>query len=59
MNYNEAGALFGLVLILLGALSGATGNSLLKTLGDVNMLSVSVWMSLVAPASTIGNIAYF
>lgn len=59
VNRAEAGALGGLALILLAALCGASGNNILKSLGGgsakgkaaqpVDMLSVSVWMSLVAP----------
>ncbi len=43
------GGIVGLVLILLAALSGASGNNVLKSLGGVNMLGVAVWMSLVVP----------
>ncbi|MEM7223721.1 MAG: EamA family transporter [Pseudomonadota bacterium] len=49
INRAEAGALGGLGLILLAALSGALGNNLLKSLGKVEMLGVAVWMSLAAP----------
>ncbi len=45
----ESGALFGLLLILIAALCGASGNNLLKSLGQVDMLAVAVWMSLSAP----------
>ena len=49
VNRAEAGALGGLVLILLGALSAAGGNNLMKSLGRVDMLGVAVWMSLAVP----------
>ncbi|MGI9502726.1 MAG: EamA family transporter [Geminicoccaceae bacterium] len=45
----EVGGLLGLGLILLAALCGAAGNNFLKSLGQVDMLGVSVWMSLAAP----------
>ncbi len=44
----EVGAAAGLVLILMGALCGAVGNNFLKKLGNVDMVGVSVWMSLPA-----------
>ena len=46
---SETGALGGLVLILIAALCGASGNNLLKSLGTVDMLGVAIWMSLAAP----------
>ena len=46
---SETGALSGLVLILIAALCGASGNNLLKSLGTVDMLGVAIWMSLAAP----------
>jgi len=46
---SEAGGLFGIGLILLAAVCGAVGNNILKSLGRVEMLGVSVWMSLVVP----------
>jgi O-acetylserine/cysteine efflux transporter len=49
VNRAEGGALVGLVLVLLGALSAACGNNLLKSLGAVPMLGVTVWMSLAVP----------
>ncbi len=44
-----AGALTGLVLILIAALCGAFGNIVLKSLGGADMLGVAVWMSMAAP----------
>jgi len=49
VNCAEAGSLLGLALVLLGALSAACGNNLLKSLGPVPMVGVAVWMSLAAP----------
>jgi len=49
VNRAESGALVGLGLILIAALSGASGNILLKSLGKVQMLAVAVWMSLAVP----------
>ncbi|MEM8811100.1 MAG: EamA family transporter [Pseudomonadota bacterium] len=45
----QGGALIGLGLILVAALSGAGGNIVLKSLGNADMLGVAVWMSVVAP----------
>lgn len=45
----EVGGALGLGLILLAALCGAVGNNLLKSLGQVDMFGVAVWMSLAAP----------
>lgn len=39
----------GLILTLCGALSWAIGNTILKKVDDVDMLSLMVWMSLVPP----------
>ena len=44
----EVGALTGLALVLSAALCGASGNNVLKSLSGVDMLGVSVWMSLAA-----------
>ncbi len=41
--------ILGPVLIVVAALSVAGGNTVLKSLGKVNMLGVAVWMSLAAP----------
>lgn len=41
--------LLGLTLCLLGALSWAMGNVLLKCVGEVNMLSLVVWGGLLPP----------
>ncbi len=49
VNRAETGALLGVALILLAALCGASGNSVLKSLGEVDMLGVAVWMSLAVP----------
>ena len=49
VNRAEAGSFAGLLFVLLGALSGACGNNLLKSLGRVQMLGVAVWMSLAVP----------
>ncbi len=46
---SQAGSLVGMGLILTAALSAAAGNNLLKSLGDADMLGVSVWMSLAVP----------
>ena len=46
---SEVGAVVGLALVLVAAFCGASGNNLLKSLGKVDMLGVSVWMSLAAP----------
>lgn len=44
----EDGGLIGLVLVLIAALCGASGNNILKSLGKVDTLGVAVWMSLAA-----------
>lgn len=43
----QGGALLGFVLMIAAALCGASGNVVLKTVGQVRMISVVVWMSLV------------
>lgn len=48
-DYFVDGALVGLALIMVAALSAATVNTIFKTLGKVDMLGVSVWMSLASP----------
>lgn len=39
----------GLALVLLGGLSGACGNTVLKGVGAVDMVGVAVWMSVIVP----------
>lgn len=46
LNSAEGGAVLGFVLMIVAALSAASGNIILKTAGKVDMLSVAVWMSL-------------
>jgi O-acetylserine/cysteine efflux transporter len=48
-NHAEAGQVLGILLVLLAALCGASGNNILKSLGKVDMLGVAVWMSLAVP----------
>ena len=43
----QGGAMLGFVLMIAAALCGASGNVVLKTVGQVKMISVVVWMSLV------------
>jgi len=44
-----ADALTGVALILVAALSAAIGNNMFRRLGAVDMVGVSVWMSLFVP----------
>ncbi|MES0812575.1 EamA family transporter [Roseibium sp. SCPC15] len=49
LDRSDAGGLGGIGLILLAALCGAGGNIILKSIGQVDMLAVVVWMSLMSP----------
>ncbi|MES0885009.1 EamA family transporter [Roseibium sp. SCP14] len=49
LDRSDASALEGIGLILLAALCGAGGNIVLKSMGQVDMLAVVVWMSLMSP----------
>lgn len=49
VDRGRAGSAMALLLILLAALSGGIGNNIMKSLGQTDMLRVSVWMSLVPP----------
>ncbi|GJL81474.1 MAG: membrane protein [marine bacterium B5-7] len=49
INRSQAGAMSGLLLVLIAAICGAAGNNILKSLKGVNMLGVAVWMSMVVP----------
>lgn len=42
----QGGALMGLLLMLLAALSAALGNIVIKSAGRIEMMSLAVWMSL-------------
>lgn len=42
----QGGALMGLLLMLLAALSAALGNIVIKSAGRIEMISLAVWMSL-------------
>ncbi|MDJ0948963.1 MAG: EamA family transporter [Alphaproteobacteria bacterium] len=59
VNRAEAGALTGLVLVLVAAVCGASGNNVLKSLGKVDMLGVAVWMSLAAPLPLLALSIWF
>lgn len=45
----QAGSLVGIGLIVLAAVCGGIGNNIMKSLGAVSMLGVSVWMSVAVP----------
>ena len=49
----------GLMLILMGALSWALGNLVLKRVGWVNTLALFVWASLVPPLPMLGISIFF
>ena len=49
LDQAESGGLLAFGLILLAALCGTAGNNILKSLDQVGMLGVAVWMSLAAP----------
>lgn len=54
VDRGRAGSAVALLLILLAALSGGIGNNIMKSLGETDMLRVSVWMSLVPPLPLLG-----
>lgn len=49
LEFGHAGSVAALVLILLAALSGGIGNNVMKSLGQADMLRVSVWMATIPP----------
>lgn len=49
LTYGQSGLWLGLIFILIAALCGAGGNTILKTLPNANMVGVVTWMSLAAP----------
>lgn len=49
LDHGHAGSAVALLLILLAALSGGIGNNVMKSLGEADMLCVSVWMATIPP----------